>query len=68
MTGRVITPPVNMAEQEFIFDEPFLKELHEELVGKFAPHKIVISNLVQNNYCQRYSFNKEGNTAVFDMY
>lgn len=68
LKGRVVTPAVNMAEQEFVFDEPFLKELHEELVGKFAPHNIVISNLVQNNYCQRYSFNKEGNTAVFDMY
>lgn len=68
LKGKVVMPAVSMSEHDFVFTETFLKEFHDELVDKFAPHNIVISNLVQNNYCQRYSFSKDGNTAVFDMY
>lgn len=52
----------------FDFNEPFLQELHEELQRILTPHGVTIGDLQQKNYCQRYSFIKNSEVAVFDMY
>jgi len=52
----------------FEFSEPFLQEFHEELELILAPQGVAIADVQQNNYCQRYSFIKDREVAVFDMY
>lgn len=68
LKGKNIAPVNLVMTDTFDFSESFLKDFHEEVQRILTPYGITISDLKQNNYCQRYSFIKNGEVAVFDMY
>ncbi len=54
--------------KEFQFDEQFLNDFHERISPIFADHGIDISDVQEQQWCQRYWFVKADDTAVLDIY
>ena len=68
LKGAPILPSKPDPEGSFTINEPFLKEFHDELLKMLRTHDIQIYDLEQSQYCQRYSFMKNNEVAVFDIY
>ena len=52
----------------FTFDEAFMQQFHDRLIGVCNAQNINIINVESIQNCQRYSFEKYGDIGVFDIY
>ncbi len=50
------------------FAKPFLNELHEKVLGLCAGSDITLQKVVELQWCQRYSFARDGAVAVYDIW
>lgn len=50
------------------FAKPFLNELHEKVLGLCAGSGITLHKVVELQWCQRYSFARDGAVAVYDIW
>lgn len=69
LKGRVIFDITrSQHEDNFEFDEPFMEQLYDRLKGVCDESDINISNIKSMQNCQRYIFEKTGETGVLDIY
>ena len=54
--------------KEIEFTETFLEEFHDRVIDIYQKHDICIADLTQNQWVQRYSFEKNGEMAVIDFF
>ncbi|GEO12637.1 ATP-dependent DNA helicase [Microvirga aerophila] len=47
---------------------PFLRDLHDRLLPLLEPRSIRVASLEERQWCQRYTFAREGDTAVVDIF
>ncbi|RQA60958.1 exonuclease V subunit alpha [Pseudomonas aeruginosa] len=50
------------------FAKPFLNELHAKVLGLCADSGITLQKVVELQWCQRYSFARDGAVAVYDIW
>ncbi|WPC04710.1 AAA family ATPase [Pseudomonas benzenivorans] len=50
------------------FAKPFLNELHAKVLGLCAGSGITLQKVVELQWCQRYSFARDGAVAVYDIW
>jgi hypothetical protein len=53
---------------EMRFAKPFLNDFHEKVLNLCAKNGIVVQKVVEQQWCQRYSFAKDGEVAVYDIW
>lgn len=58
----------NQADKAFDFLDDHLEVFHERVVEVFSAHEIAVAELSQNQWVQRYTFAKNGETAVIDFH
>lgn len=58
-------PNENQEEKQFNFEEPFLKEFYERVIGFCLPKNIIIEDIQHNQYHERYTFIKNNEIATF---
>ncbi len=58
----------NQADKRFEFLDDQLAVFHKRVVEVFSTHEISITELSQNQWVQRYTFAKNGETAIIDFY
>ena len=63
----VASSPVVPAEQ-FRFDEEFLNQFHHRLIPLAQERGISIQNVVKHPWSLRYTFNRESEVAVYDIF
>jgi hypothetical protein len=68
LKGRIITASVTVESGPLEFDEPFLNELHQRLVECATAVDIVITQVEEQQFSQRYWFQQLGDSAVVDIY
>lgn len=56
------------ASGEIVFEEDFLNQLHQRLLGAIEGSSVKISGVDEQQYCQRYKFHDETGMAVVDIY
>lgn len=50
------------------FEKPFLNDFHQKVLSLFAESCITIQNVVEQQWSQRYTFTRDGEVAVYDIY
>ncbi len=68
LLGRVISNIRASGSKSWDFEEPFLNELHLKIEQSVSPSDILITNVKEQNYSQRYWFEKDTEIAVLDVY
>jgi ATP-dependent exoDNAse (exonuclease V) alpha subunit len=63
-----IAVPKDCSTEELEFDQPFLNEFHLNMALLASERNIVIGGVEIINYCQRYSFIRDGDIAVFNVF
>ncbi|EGR3176994.1 AAA family ATPase [Vibrio parahaemolyticus] len=58
----------NQADKAFDFLDDHLEVFHKRIVEVFSAHEIAVAELSQNQWVQRYTFAKNGETAVIDFH
>ncbi|MBQ7586078.1 MAG: AAA family ATPase [Desulfovibrionaceae bacterium] len=54
--------------QPMDFSNSFLKEFYEEIVGIVSKHDITVQNVESHQYCQRYTFVRGKEVAIFNIW
>lgn len=64
--------PVIVAPPELIhkvrFEKPFLNDFHQKVLSLSAESCITVQNVVEQQWSQRYTFTRDGEVAVYDIY
>ena len=68
MKGAPIARSPTVAAQDFSFEEDFLNQLHHRLIPLAEEREIVIQNVVKHPWSLRYTFNRESEVAVYDIF
>lgn len=69
LQGRVVVDiTMSVKENQFEFDEPFMLQFHERLVEACNKHDVHISNVESKHYFLRYTFAKDDDVGVLDIY
>ncbi len=55
-------------EKVFTFGEPFLNEYHARLTSLALEHQISVADVAPRDYCQRYTFSRDSEVAVVDIF
>ncbi|MEL4483383.1 AAA family ATPase [Shewanella algae] len=55
-------------ENKFVFLDDYLEVFHKRVIEIFSAHEITVHELAQNQWVQRYTFAKNGETAVIDFH
>ena len=63
----MVTQPASEKVQ-FSFDKPFLQDFHDRVSVLTSAHGIAIQHVQPLQYCQRYSFVRGREVAVYDFY
>ncbi|MHA2784296.1 AAA family ATPase [Vibrio harveyi] len=58
----------NQADKAFDFLDDHLEVFHKRVVEVFSAHEIAVAELSQNQWVQRYTFAKNGETAIIDFH
>lgn len=58
----------NQVDKKFDFLGDYLEVFHKRVIEVFSAHEIALAELVQNQWVQRYTFTKNGETAVIDFH
>ncbi|HCY28282.1 MAG TPA: exonuclease V subunit alpha [Alteromonas macleodii] len=56
------------AAAQGVFEEDFLNQFHERLTALAIEQGLVVPSVQQYNYCQRYTFTRAHEVAVFNIY
>ncbi len=54
--------------QELRFEKPFLNDFHEKVLRLAAENNIAIQNVVEQQWSQRYTFTRDKEVAVYDVF
>jgi hypothetical protein len=68
LKGAPIARSPTVAAQDFSFEEDFLNQLHHRLIPLAEEREIVIQNVVKHPWSLRYTFNRESEVAVYDIF
>ena len=68
LKGRPLLAGGDSAVAEASFPKQFLNDFHEKLLGLCVASDITVQNVVEQQWCQRYSFAKDGAVAVYDVW
>jgi len=69
LKGRILnTFSKNKTDCIIELPQPFLADFHQRMVDAFDKSFVVISEVRARDYAQRYCFQKEANSAVFDIF
>jgi len=64
--------PVIVIPSELIhevrFEKPFLNDFHQKVLSLSAECCITVQNVVEQQWSQRYTFTRDGEVAVYDIY
>ena len=52
----------------FTFDQPFLNEYHARLLPLMLERHIRIADVVARQWCQRYTFSRDSEVAIVDIF
>lgn len=53
---------------ELRFEKPFLNDFHQKLLALAAESRITVQNVEEQQWSQRYTFTRDGEVAVFDVW
>lgn len=53
---------------EVKFDKPFLNDFHQKVLRLSAESRIAVQVVVGKQWCQRYTFTRDGEVAVYDIW
>ncbi|MDD4984101.1 MAG: ATP-binding domain-containing protein, partial [Candidatus ainarchaeum sp.] len=68
LVHKIIFLEKSHTPKEFEFNQPFLKEYFHLIQNKLHPHGIKINHIIHLNYMERYTFENNGDVAIFDFY
>ena len=66
--GTVANSSVVVAKSDFHFDEDFLSDFYQRVRDVFSPHGIMVVDINQKPWNQRYTFSLNNESAVVDFY
>lgn len=68
LKGKPLFSGGESADAETNFSKQFLNDFHEKVLGLCDSHGITVQKVVEQQWCQRYSFAKDGAVAVYDVW
>lgn len=68
LEGAPIASKPTVPADRFTFEEDFLNQFHHRLIPLAEERGIVIQNVVQHPWSLRYTFNRESEVAVYDIF
>lgn len=68
LKGRPLLAGRGSAVADASFPKQFLNDFHEKLLVLCGASGITVENVVEQQWCQRYSFAKDGAVAVYDIW
>lgn len=68
LKGRPLVASGSSAVAEVSFAKQFLNEFHGKVIELCGLNGITVQNVVEQQWCQRYIFAKDGAVAVFDIW
>lgn len=68
LKGRPLLAGGGSAVADASFPKQFLNDFHEKLLRLCGASGITVENVVEQQWCQRYSFAKDGAVAVYDVW
>ena len=68
LKGNPVVAFASTLPDQFTFEQEFLNDFHERLISKATEREIAIQNVTQQQWCQRYTFTKDSQIAVYDVF
>ena len=65
LRGFDVQPEPN---EELAFEKPFLNEFHKKVLDLCVNRRIVVKNVAPQQWSQRYTFTRDGEFAVYDIW
>lgn len=68
LKGRPLVVGPVAPDDQFRFEQQFLNDFHGQLVNLAGKKGITIQNVVEQQWSQRYTFTRDSEVAVYDVY
>ncbi len=68
LQGSMIDVEPSEPTQEITFEKPFLNDFHQKVIKLSADAHITVKNVVLQQWALRYTFTRDGQVAVYDVW
>jgi len=68
LKGRPLVVGSVLPGDQLRFNQPFLNDFHRQVVNLAGKKGITIQNVVEQQWAQRYTFTRDNEVAVYDVY